>query len=104
MADYDLTGALKTKFTFSIGDKEFEFRKPTVREMRAVAKKFSGIEDEEDADKQIEKSDEAMAELYTFVVPIGHTEKLKELLDDQPIDVQNAFNNMIKKELGASSS
>ena len=101
MAKYNLTGGLETKFTFSIGDKEFEFRKPTVREMRAVAKKFAGIETEKDPDKQEELSDAAMAELYTFVVPINHTEDLKTLLDDQPIDVQNAFNNMIKKEIGA---
>jgi hypothetical protein len=103
MAKYDLTGGLETKFTFSIGDKEFEFRKPTVREMRAVAKKFSGIDTEKDSAKQEKLSDDAMAELYTFVAPIGHTEDLKALLDDQPVDVQNAFNNMIKKELGASS-
>jgi hypothetical protein len=41
MAKYDLTGSLETKFSFSISDKEFEFRKPTVREMREVAKKFA---------------------------------------------------------------
>ena len=103
MAKYDLTGGLETKFTFSIGDKEFEFRKPTVREMRAVASKFSGIETETDPIKQVELSDTAMSELYSFVVPINHDEKIEDLLNDQTIDVQNAFNNMIKKELGASS-
>ena len=103
MAKYDLTGGLETNFTFSINDKEFEFRKPTVREMRAIAAKFSGIETETDPEKQIELSDAAMAELYTFVVPVGHEEKLVDLLDDQTVSVQNAFNDMIKKELGYSS-
>jgi hypothetical protein len=100
MAKYDLTGSLETKFTFAIGEKEFEFKKPTVREMREVASKFAGIEKEEDVEKQTQKSDEAMAELYKFVTPIGHSDDLKTLLDDQPVDVQVAFNEMIKKELG----
>ena len=101
MAKYDLTGSLETKFSFSIGEKEFEFRKPTVREMREVAKKFAGIEKEEDVEKQTQLSDEAMAELYKFVLPINHDVNLKELMDDQPVGVQVAFNEMIKKELGA---
>lgn len=100
MAKYDLTGSLETKFTFAIGDKEFEFKKPTVREMREIANKFAGIEKEEDVEKQTQRSDEAMAELYKFVTPVGHQEDLKELLENQPVDVQVAFNEMIKTELG----
>lgn len=100
MAKYDLTGSLETKFSFTIGDKEFEFRKPTVREMREVAKKFAGFENETDVDEQTRKSDEAMAELYKFVAGVGHEENIKDVLDDQPVSVQAAFNNMIKEELG----
>lgn len=100
MAKYDLTGSLETKFTFTIGDKEFEFRKPTVREMREVAKKFSGIEKEEDLDKQTKMSEAAMAELYKFVIPVGHEVTIHDTLEDQPVSVQAAFNEMIKKELG----
>lgn len=100
MAKYDLTGSLEEKFTFTIGDKEFEFRKPTVREMREVAKKFSGIDQETDVEVQTQKSDEAMAELYNFVVPVGHDESIKNVLDGQQVGVQVAFNEMIKKELG----
>lgn len=99
MAKHDLTGALETEFTFSIGDKEFEFRKPTVREMRAVAKSFAAIEKEDNPDKQVELSDKAMAELYSFVVPIGHKENIADLMLDQPLGVQNKFNEMIKDEL-----
>jgi hypothetical protein len=101
MAKYDLTGSLETKFSFLVSEKEFEFRKPTVREMREVAKKFAGIDKEEDTDKQTQMSDEAMGELYKFVVPVNHDADLRELMDDQPVDVQVAFNEMIKKELGA---
>lgn len=100
MAKYDLTGSLETKFSFTIGDKEFEFNKPTVREMREVSKKFSGIEKETDLEVQTQKSDEAMAELYKFVVPVGHDANIKDILDDQTMSVQVAFNEMIKKELG----
>lgn len=100
MAKYDLTGSLEEKFTFTIGDKEFEFRKPTVREMREVAKKFSGIDQETDVEVQTQKSDEAMAELYNFVGPVGHDESIKSVLDSQQVGVQVAFNEMIKKELG----
>lgn len=100
MAKYDLTGSLEEKFTFTIGDKEFEFRKPTVREMREVAKKFSGIDQETDLELQTQKSDEAMAELYNFVVPVGHDSNIKDVLDGQQVGVQVAFNEMIKKELG----
>lgn len=103
MAKYDLTNSLETSFTFAINDKEFTFRKPTVREMRAVAKLFSGIDSEKDPEKQVELSDQAMTELYKFIEPIGHGENVKDLLEDQPIDVQAAFNEMIKKELTTTS-
>lgn len=102
MAKYDLTNSLETEFTFAIGDKEFSFRKPTVREMRALAKQFSGITAEEDPEKQAASSDEAMSELYKFIVPIGHDAKIADLMDNQPVGVQVAFNEMIKKELGAN--
>ncbi len=102
MAKYDLTGSLETKFSFTIGDKEFEFNKPTVREMREVAKKFAGIEKIEDTDQQTKQSEEAMAELYKFVTPVGHTVSIHDCLEDQPVSVQAAFNDMIKKELGTS--
>jgi len=101
MAKYDLTGSLETKFSFTIGDKEFEFKKPTVREMREVSKKFAGIDQETDIDVQTQKSDEAMAELYKFVIPVGHDLSIKDVLEDQQVGVQVAFNEMIKKELGA---
>lgn len=102
MAKYDLTGSLETEFTFGIVDKEFRFRKPTVREMRTIASKFAGIDKETDPERQSQLSDEAMAELYKFVEPINHDADLKELMDDQPMGVQLAFNEMIKKELGAA--
>ncbi len=102
MPKYDLTSSLENEFTFSIDGKEYSFRKPTVREMRAVAKTFSGIDKEEDDEKQIEMSDGAMAELYAFITPVGHEENIADVLADQNIGVQTAFNEMIKKELGAS--
>lgn len=103
MAKYDLTSSLETKFTFAIDNKEFEFRKPTVREMRVIAKQFAGIEREKDVDKQQKMSDEAMSELYKFCTPVGHDADLKALMDDLPMGVQLAFNDMIKKELGATT-
>lgn len=100
MAKYDLTGSLETKFTFSIDNNEFEFRKPTVREMRVIAKQFASIEKEEDQDKQQAMSDDAMGELYKFCTPVGgHKADLKALMEEQPMGVQLAFNDMIKKEL-----
>ena len=102
MAKYDLTNSLETEFTFTIGDKEFSFRKPTVREMRALAKQFSGISTEEDSEKQAELSDVAMQELYKFIAPINHKENIADLMDQQPVGVQIAFNEMMKKELGAN--
>jgi len=103
MAKYDLTGALEVEFTFAISEKEFTFRKPTVREMREIANKFAIVDKEEDLEKQQKLNDAAMAELYKFITPINHQEDLKTLLDDQPVDVQNAFNEMIKTELAPGS-
>lgn len=103
MAKYDLTGSLEAEFSFAIGDKEFKFKKPTVREMRAIGKKFAVIEKETDLDKQTALSEEAMDELYKFIEPVNHGEKLKELMEDQPVGVQSAFNEMVKKELGATT-
>lgn len=101
MAKYDLTGSLETEFTFSIADKEFKFRKPTVREMRGVSQKFAAIEKITDAEEQERASEEAMSELYRFIEPINHDANLKELMEDQPVAVQIGFNNMVKAELGA---
>lgn len=103
MAKYDLSGGLETSFTFTIDGKEFEFRKPTVREMRAIAKQFSSIEKEQDQDKQLAAGDKAMATLYEYVKPVGHEVNIADLMPDQPLGVQTAFNDMIKKELGATS-
>lgn len=102
MAKHDLTGSLEREFTFSIEDKEFSFRKPTVREMREIAKKFSGIDSDSDSDSQVEKSDEAMQGLYAFITPIGHDVSIEALMNDQPVSVQIAFNNMIQEELGTN--
>ena len=101
MAKYDLTSSLETSFTFSINGKEYSFRKPTVREMRSVAKEFSLIEKEEDVDKQVELSNKAMQALYAFISPVGHDTPISEILDDAPVGVQIAFNEMVQKELGA---
>ena len=101
MAKYDLTNSLETSFTFAIAGKEFSFRKPTVREMRQVAKSFAGIENEEDQDQQAAAAEEAMKSLYAFITPVDHTTAIADLMDDQPMGVQIAFNEMIQKELGA---
>ncbi|MCA9340786.1 MAG: hypothetical protein KDA17_07765 [Candidatus Saccharibacteria bacterium] len=100
MAKYDLTGSLEREFTFSINDEEFSFKKPTVREMRALAKKFSAINTEEDAERQAELSEAAMNELYKCVTNVRGERHISEVLDEQPSDVQMLFNDMIQKELG----
>ena len=101
MAKHDLTGSLEREFTFSIDGKEFSFRKPTVREMREVAKVFSSAGSVEDPDEQAKKTDEAMGTIYAFITPIGHDERVADVMDNQPVSVQIAFNEMIQEELGA---
>lgn len=100
MADYDLTGKLKKEFTFDIDDNHFVFHKPTVREMRDLAKKFSAINKESDPDLQAQLSEEAMAELYARVENTNGDRSIADVLDDQQVDVQVLFNEMIQKELG----
>lgn len=102
MAKYDLTGSLEKSFTFSIDNKEFRFRKPTVREMRAISNKFAGIDREDDPEVQARLSEEAMNELYNFIENVNHDANIHDLMEDMPMGVQIAFNDMIKKELGAS--
>lgn len=99
MAKYDLTSSLDTSFNFTIGAQEFTFRKPTVREMRNISRAFSGINDEADPDVQLEKSDAAMQSLYSFITPVGHAAEIAEVMANQTVDVQVAFNEMIQKEL-----
>lgn len=104
MAKYDLTGSLEREFTFNIGSEEFVFHKPTVRQMRTLSTKFAAINKEDDAERQAELSEEAMAEMYTF---INNTRAdgphIADVLEDEPVSVQVKFNEMIQKELGASS-
>jgi hypothetical protein len=101
MAKYDLTGSLERDFTFSINGEEFTFRKPTVREMRELAKSFAGIDKEEDPDKQVELGEAAMQALYVYITPQEGGRPIAEVMEDQPVAVQVAFNEMIKAELGA---
>ncbi len=103
MAKYDLTEALETSFTFLIGDKEFTLRKPTVREMREVAKVFSSVDTDAEPEEQNRASEEAMKKLYSFVTPLDHDSYIGDVMDDQPVGVQIKFNEMIKTELGAQS-
>lgn len=102
MAKYDLTGSLETSFTFSINDQEFSFRKPTVREMRQLAKTFADVTGEQDQDKQVQLSEEAMNGIYSFITPVGHDANIADVMNDQTVSVQVAFNEMIQKELGAA--
>lgn len=99
MAKYDLTGSLEKDFTFSINGEGFTFRKPTVREMRNLAKGFSAIDKETDTDKQQELSDEAMQALFQYITSDDGGRSIAEVLDEQTIDVQIAFNEMILAEL-----
>lgn len=101
MADYDLTGKLKKDFTFSINEAEFVFRKPTVREMRTLSKMFAAVGKETDTDEQINRSDEAMEALYAYIKPVNHERPIAEVLDEQPVDVQVGFNEMIQEQLGS---
>jgi len=101
MAKYDLTGSLEKEFTFNINSDEYSFRKPTVREMRDLSKKFAAIEKEPDLDLQAQRSEEAMAAMYEFCRPINGARPLPQVLDEQPVAVQVAFNEMIQAELGA---
>jgi hypothetical protein len=100
MADYDLTGKLKKEFTFSIDGQEYVFHKPTVRDMRSLAKKFNAINKELDPDAQVDLTDEALTELFKYIDSIGESRPIAEVMDEQTVDVQNLFNDMILKELG----
>lgn len=102
MAKYDLTGNLEKEFTFNIGSDEYRFRKPTVREMRGLAKSFAGIEKSDDPDEQAELSNQAMMALYEYITPVNPDGRaIAEVLDEQPMETQLRFNEMIQKELGA---
>lgn len=101
MAKYDLTGSLEREFTFSINGEEFVFHKPTVREMRGLSTKFAAINKETDSDKQAELSETAMHELYKYITNNTSERAIADVLDEQPVDVQILFNEMIQKELGA---
>jgi len=101
MPKYDLTGSLEKDFTFSINGLEFSFRKPTVREMRELSKKFAAIDKESDVEEQAYRSEEAMKAMYAFCTSVNHGRELSEVLDEQPVGVQVAFNEMIQSELGA---
>jgi hypothetical protein len=102
MAKYDLTGSLEKDFTFSIDDQNYTMRKPTVREMRELVKKFAAVDKEADVEKQGELSEEALKGIFVFITPTEGSRPIGEVLDEQPAEVQVAFNNMIAAELGAN--
>lgn len=101
MAKYNLTNSLERTFSFSIDDKEFLFTKPTVRQMREISRKYADISSEENPDVQDEKTQAAMRSLYAHISPVGHDSNIEDVMNDQTLDVQFAFNEMIQKELGA---
>lgn len=102
MAKHDLSSNLESEFTFSIGGLEFNFRKPTVREMRLVATQFSALnEADTDPSRQQELNEQAMRQIYSFVSPVNHSQNIADVLEDQVVDVQIAFSKMVQAELGA---
>lgn len=101
MAKYNLTSAIEKTFDFDIDEYQFRFKKPTVREMKVVAKAFSGIDENASPDEQAAKSEEAMRELYQFISPVGHDKYIGDVMEDQPMQVQLGFNEMVQTELGA---
>lgn len=101
MADYDLTGSLKKDFTFSIEGEEFTFRKPTVREMRTLVKRFSAVDKQTDTDDKARRSQEAMDELYTYIDSESGA-FIGEVMDNQTVDVQAAFMDMVLEQLTKS--
>lgn len=104
MAKYDLTGSLEKDFTFSINGAEYTFRKPTVREARAIGKQFSGIQKETDEERQVELSDNALKTLYEYITPTGEARPIAEVIEEQTVDVQIAFMEMIQAELGSKKN
>lgn len=102
--DYNLTDNVKTSFNFKLGELEYSFRYPTTREMRELSRLNNELQELANAEKQDEKaikakSEESEAKMNELVTPVGHENKIGEVLEDQPINVVRNFRNMMAKEI-----
>lgn len=103
MAQYNLTDNVKPDFTFKIGDLEYSFRYPTTGEMRELSvlnSELQALADKKASEKEIKaKGDESEAKMNALVTPIGHDNKISDVLEAQPINVVRNFRQMMAKEI-----
>ena len=100
---YNLTDNVADSFNFKLGELEFNFRYPTTREMRELSAMNNELQDltKNKAEEKVikKKSEESEAKMDTLVTPVGHDNKIGEVLEDMPINVVRNFRNMMAKEI-----
>ncbi len=101
--NYVVTDNTEEAFTFKIGELEYSFRYPTTREMRELSRMNNELQelvDKKADDKLIkQKSEESEAKMNELVTPVGHTNSISEVLEDQQLPVVRNFRSMMAKEI-----
>lgn len=105
--NYNLTDNTETSFTFAIGSGEtalkYSFRFPTTAEMRELSRMNTELQELADkkADENLikQKGEESEAKMNELVTPVGHTNSISEVLENQPLPVVRNFRKMMAKEI-----
>lgn len=103
MAQYNLTDNAQESFTFSLGDLEFAFRYPNTAELRELSELNTQLQkliDDKAGEEAIKaKSDESEEKMNLLVTPVGHDNKISDVLETQQINVIRNFRQMVAKEI-----
>jgi hypothetical protein len=69
-------------------------------ELRKMNQELQKLAEEKAPEAEIEKASKASeAKMDELVTPVGHDNKIGEVLEDQPINVVRDFRNMMAKEI-----
>lgn len=104
MSNYNLTDNVEDKFEFELRGKKYAMRYPITEEVEALQEKNNKLIEAQKAEK-VDKElvamlgDELEGFIYGFIEPIGHEEKIKDVLLKENVRVLRNFNTMIRTEL-----
>lgn len=89
--------SVSDKFEFQIGGKDFDFIYPTLDQMKPFEKKVEKINKSKDSKeiKELNLNNIILETAREFVVPVGHEEKLEDILNTVPLNVSRKLNQKL---------
>lgn len=88
---------VSTKFEFQVGGKDFDLIYPTLTEMKPIEEGILKIQQSKKSkeEKEVEMNMFIVESVRDFVVPVGHDEKFKDVLNGVPLNTARTLNTKL---------